>query len=338
MKAESKPVYAKEQCRRVRLVDSSTGKSIVGIEDLSLDRRKGRLFLSAYDRLAVAKAVRERAFSVPEGGIYEISYKALVETDAAEMTVAPLINREDVPGGLRPVGVSYDPDTEEIAFVNRGYQKINEKWSMTPRVQRISQDGAVYVAGEGPAPRHANNILAEGGELFVTFDHGLAGWRAKIEEALSWRKSGVVDRDGRMLFDGAAYANGLARLANGDIALAGTRERAIIILQKSARGLGLLARIPVPGGPDNVTIADDGGIVTAVHPSMLRIGLNRLFGIGRAPSRVVKVDEKTGAAEILFDDISGALFSAATVAIESAGALVLGSVTDEGLLVCKRSS
>ena len=338
VKAASNVKYPAEQCRRVRLINSSSGEAVVGVEDLALDRRRGRLFLSAYDRHAVAKAVRNRAFSVPEGGVYEISFARLTEGDETTMEIPPMVRRDEAPGGLRPVGISYDPDTDELAFVNRGYQKIDEKWSMTARVHRVGSDGEVYIAEESSAPCNANNIVAEKGDLLVSFDHGYCGWRGKIEEALAMKTSGVADGDGRALFSNAAYANGLARTHKGDVVLAATRESALILLDRTTKGLGLLTRIPVEGGPDNVTIADDGGIVAAVHPSMMRIGLNRMFGIGKAPSRVIKVDPDSGASEVLFDDPSGALFSAATVAVESKSALVLGSVTDEGLLVCKGSA
>ena len=91
----------------------------------------------------------------------------------------------------------------------------------------------------------------------------------------------------------------------------------------------------VPGGPDNLTVSSDGGIVAAVHPSLMAIGLNRRLGVGKAASRIVKIDPETGAVEILFNDPHGELFSAATVAAEWNGGLILGSVTDEGLLFCK---
>ena len=68
------------------------------------------------------------------------------------------------------------------------------------------------------------------------------------------------------------------------------------------------------------------------------MALHRRLGIGRAPSRIIKANPQTGAVEILFDDPDGALFSAATVAVEWAGALIAGSVTDEGLLVCRAAA
>ena len=146
------------------------------------------------------------------------------------------------------------------------------------------------------------------------------------------RRSGLSDEKGAALFDGASYANGLARLDDGSIAMAATRERALLVLE----GPGELKegrRIALPGGPDNLTMSGD-KIVAAVHPSTMRLAAALKLGIGKAPSRVVKVDPANGFVDLLFDDPSGKTFAGATVAVERDGALILGSATDEGLLVC----
>lgn len=330
--------YAAEDCRRVALIDQATGERVRGAEDFAVDRRRGLLYVAAYDRRAVERAVSRRALSVPQGGVYITPLAALFDPTADEASVAPMLRPQDVAGGLRPHGISFDPATGEAAFINRAYNRLNGGWAMTPRVERAGVNGAVYVGAARPAPCSANSLLEEGGRTLVSFDHGECGWRAGLEDMFRLKRSGVAAADGEVLFAGAAFANGLARTHDGHLALAATRENAVLLMRSKAEGLVETGRIDLPGGPDNLTLADDGGVVAAVHPSMFRIFLDRRHGIGRAPSRIVKAYPDSGSVELLFDDPSGRVFAAATVAAQIGDYLVAGSVTDEGLLVCSKAS
>jgi hypothetical protein len=326
------PRYAAETCSRVALVDTATGDAIRGAEDLAVDSGHDRLIVSAHDRRAVAKAVSARAGDVPQGGIYAVSFSD-IRDGLGKVAAAPLVDPASVPGGLRPHGVAYIPQTDEIAFVNRAYQKIDGRWRLTPKIVRVGVgDGA---AGGEQKPTHcaANDLIADEAGLLVSFDHGdCGGWRRSLEEALVLRRSGVSDENGAPLFDGAAYANGLLQLVDGSIAVAATREKALLILDRSgAAAPG--RRIALPGGPDNLTPSND-EVVAAVHPSTLRLAAALRLGLGKAPSRAVKIDPATGDVRVLFDDPTGRLFSGASVAVERDGVLILGSAIDEGLLVC----
>lgn len=327
--------YAAEDCRRVALIDQASGEPVRGAEDFAVDRRRGLLYVAAYDRRAVERAAARKAMSVPQGGVYVASLAALFDPMTDEVGVASMLRPQDVAGGLRPHGISFDADAGEVAFINRAYNRLNGGWAMTPRVERAGVDGAVFVGAARPAPCSANNLLDEDGATLVSFDRGECGWRAVFEDMFRLKDSGVAGGDGEVLFAGAAFANGLARTRDGDLVLAATRENALLVMQSAPQGLTETARIALPGGPDNLTVADDGGVVAAVHPSMFRIFLDRRHGIGRAPSRIVKADPDSGSVEILFDDPGGRVFAAATVAAEIGGHLIAGSVTDSGLLVCK---
>jgi hypothetical protein len=326
--------YGAEDCRRVALLDVATGNSIRGVEDLALDPARDRLYVAAYDRRGVERAVRRKEFSIPEGGVYTVSLSGLVDgRDTAPATA--FVRREDIAGGLRPHGISYNAEIGEIAFINRGYQRLNGRWKMIPRVERIGVRGEIIVGKEAATPCAANDLLDEPRLSMISFDHEHCDWRAGLEDAFSLRRSGVVDEDGAPLYDRALYANGIARTADGGIALAATREKAVLLMDERAGGLTLSRRIALPGGPDNLTLATDGAIIAAVHPSLFLMGLHRRLGFAAAPSRIVKADPATNSVEVLFDDPEGALFSAATVGAEWNGALIAGSVTDDGLLVCK---
>jgi hypothetical protein len=71
-----------------------------------------------------------------------------------------------------------------------------------------------------------------------------------------------------------------------------------------------------------------------VHPSIWRYAAALKLGLGKAPSRVVRIDPASAEVEVVFDDPRGDVFAGATVAVERDDVLILGSATDEGLLVC----
>lgn len=341
--------YDLAHCARATLIDVSNGARVVGAEDLAVDRAARRLIVSAYDRRAAERAARRGAFLVPEGGVYAVDLVELLARDGRLVPARPLAPPSRFAGGLRPHGLSFDPAAREIAFVNRSYQKIDRRWRMTPRLERIGANGEVVFGGEAPAGCAANDLASVGGAALVTFDHGACGWRAAMEDVFALKRSGVANDDGARLFDGVQYANGIAVAADAageaTLAVAATREAAILRLAStggdlaSGERLRQVERIDTPGGPDNLTVSPDGGVVAAVHPSLWRLALHRKLGIGDAPSRVVKVDVGGARVEPLLDDPTGATFAGATVAVELGpswgGALVVGSATDAGLLVCR---
>ncbi len=336
--AEISPAkYGHDQCRRVALHDARTGAAIIGAEDFAFDPQTGRLFISAYDRRAVENAARKKAASLPQGGVYAVPLTALFEGGPG-VAADPLISPSEIDGGLHPHGLGFDGANNEIVFINRAYRRVGGKWKMTPQLQRIGAGGEIFVGVAGRAPCAANDVLVTDGSVLASFDHRNCGWRAVFEDGFGLKRSGVADEAGALLFAHASFANGLARTAGGAIALAATREKALLLLTNKSGRVVETARVQLPGGPDNLTLGFDGGLIAAIHPSLMRLALNRKLGVGKAPSRIVKVDPDIGAVDILFDDSDGKLFSAATVAVETQAGLVIGSVTDSGVLVCKEVS
>lgn len=329
--------FATGECRRVALIDADTGASIVGAEDFAYDAVGKRLFFSSYDRRAAEKAAKRRQTAIPNGGVYSAALSDIFSADASSISVKPLAAPGDVAGGLRPHGISYDARKDELVFINRTYQRLNNKWEMLPRLQRIRADGEMFVGAFDDAPCAANDVLVTTQQTFMSFDHGRCDWRAGIEDILKLKRSGLALGRDRRVYDRAGFANGLAQTADGMIAMAATRENAILLLKERSGAVEEFMRIDLPGGPDNLSIASDGDIVAAVHPSLWRLGLNRKMGVGKAPSRIVKVNSASGGVELLFDDPTGRLFSAATIAVETPYGLVAGSVTDEGVLVCREA-
>ena len=329
------PLYAPDQCQRVTLEDPETG-TVIGVEDLAYDPLRQLFILSAYDRRAVEKAAGKRARQVPEGGVYALGRDAVLAAGNAPLVVRSLIDRAPIPGGLRPHGLDLDFQTREIVFINRSYQKIDRRWRMTPRLVRASldrRDGSAAIAGVVHCA--ANNLVSSGATVLISHDHGGCGGAALREDITGARRSGLVDTNGHHVFDAARFANGVVDLGNDEIALAATRENTVRILTARGARFEIDRVLSVPGGPDNLSLAADGRIIAALHPSLWRTALHRKLGFDRAPSRIVSVDPVTGETRLLYDDPRGRQFSAATAAIDFGDGLLAGSATDAGLLLCR---
>ena len=326
--------YAQDDCRRVALIDAHSGKALRGAEDFALDGEGKRLFVTAYDRRAVEKAARKNNDILPQGGIYEVSLDVLFSQQVKEISVTSLASAVDFTGGLHPHGLSFDATNHELIFINRTYEREHGRWTMTPRLQRIGANGEVFVGAPEAAHCAANDVAASREGVITSFDHASCGFGAKLENVFFLKRSGV-ERDSEPLFSKASFANGVLSHEDGRIVMAATREKALLVLNKTDDGYHEIARVSLPGGPDNLSFNSDGAVIAAVHPSTFALMLNRKFGVGKAPSRIVEANLETGDVEMLFDDPKGALFSAATVGVETESGFAAGSVTDEGLLVCQ---
>lgn len=328
-------VYTDDDCRRVSLIDTVSESEVVGAEDLAYDRATGRIIISAYNRRAAEAAAAARADAVPEGGLYAVGLDALGD-DPVVLRVDPLVANDEVADGLRPHGMTIDVARGEVIFINRAYHHADRAWVMTPRLLRLGADGAVSNEGS-TVPCAANDVVMSGDAPLISFDHKACDWRGGLEDLLGSRESGVTFAGGGGSFSGVGHANGLVVLESGAVVLAATRDRALFVLEKDGSAFSVQRKIELPGAPDNLTLSPDGTIVVALHPSLPAIGAQRKLGIGRAGTRIVRVDAESGVVTLLYDDPKASLFSAATAAVEIGDSLVAGSALDKGLLVCRRA-
>ncbi len=309
--------FALEDCGRVALTDTGSGRPIVGVEDMALLPDGNTLILSAMDRLA-----REwRSDSTPEGGLFEVSLKRLA---AGEIWAAPIVRSGAVEGGLFPLGLAVSSDGERLAFINRARDGTVSIVGGTLRRGTFS----LRTTRSDPLFCRANDLEFSGDgamALRVTLDRGDCG--------MSWADLKPGSTSGRVISvnlgglappkieqTGLAFANGIAGLYVAE-----------------TRGWRLHHRldrpVDLPGGPDNLNWDGLGGLIAALHPSPFRFAAYRYGYHDTAPTRIVRVDLDRNI-EVLFDDPAGEVFSAASVAVLSGGVLVAGSMRDAGLVVC----
>lgn len=320
------------------VVDPQSGQALRGVEDLAATRDGAWLLLSAYDRLAVETALSEaRAPSPTTLAAAGLFWVRVADLDAGRAEATRALWRDETPGALLPHGLDLarvPEDGARLAVINRRFDPAHPE-ALTPEILV-----AALVAAETPgAPprlaletRHrdpalcqANDVLWTGARLTVSLDVGHCGG---VDILFSSGRALEIAPDGsqRLTAAGLAFANGLA-LAPGDLAVAETRgDRLRLVMSER--------EVALPGGPDNLTVTDDGRILAALHPSLIRLALYRFGWRARAPSRIVAVEPASGAVTVLYDDPGGALFSGATAALQVGERLIMGSVRDEGLLLC----
>ena len=306
-------LYQADDCRHIAVIDPVTEQPLVGIEDLALSSG-GRLLLSAYDRNADAEVV---------GGIYSVSLFGLM--GGGQVRAQLVSNGPEQRVAFRPHGISLSRNGDRLAVINRfapGEARI-EVGDLTPEGWIVDR----RISGERLC--RANDLFLIGGrrdEMNITLD------REDCTPSMRDIKPGSTT--GKLgFFDGTHFEISRVRLSfpNGVAGpyIAETREDRI--LRPGA------APIALPGAPDNLNLDDEDKLIVAVHPKLSQLWLYREGVVEIAPTRLLRVDTTTGSIDVLFDDPSGQVFSAATSAVFRDGMLVAGSVQDHGLLVCRKA-
>jgi hypothetical protein len=349
------PPMPATDCRPVRLIDADTGRSVVGAEDIAIDPAAGIAYVSAHDRRALAEADGPAARGV-QAGIYALPLAAgRLPPDSVEVTDLAHAFAAGQPFFPHGIDVYREGDTVRLFAVNRRHGAMHEPEQRTAvEVFDAEPDRLVHrTTIAHPLVCRANDVAALGADRFlVSNDRGACGDRdAMWENVLGLERArvvyGVLRGDGgaslRTVAGGIAFANGLAvgPAERPRVYVAATRGRALLVYRLAdllTRGASEpVDRIALDAGPDNLHPGPPGRLLTAVHPSLMRLWLylNRHLGVDTAPSRVIEIDLEDGETRPVWADPSGAMLSAATVAAWHAGVLLVGSVMDEGLVACR---
>ena len=329
-------------CERVALVERHDGAAVTGPEDIAYDPASGLVFVSAYDRRAAAPG------DAGGGGIYAVALAALLAASGS-VSVDRISRTVDQGGQFRPHGIDVlrDDDGLWLFAVLHRYAEGGTRLTRVARMRVLP--GALEPAGQvdGSAVCRANDVVAVGtAAAIVSRTHGTCRPRWPLFgdafDAASGRAAriGFAAEDAAPvpLADNLGHANGVARDADGTVYVAETRGGAVAVLAADGtaeEAAGVSRRLPLDGGPDNLSWTADGRLLTAVHPNLFRLALAFAGVVDRAPSDVVAIDPDGGAVETLFRDPSGRLVSAATAAVEAEGRLLIGSVLDDALVLCR---
>jgi hypothetical protein len=345
--------WAEAACRHV-IVEAPGSRVVSGAEDLAVDRDRGVLYLSAFDRRAVAARRLEPSGRLILGGIYAVPVAALAE--ARRVTARDVSAEFKRQHDFRPhgIGLYREGGTARALFaVNRSYRQVGGDWKRSDRVEMFDLDShglrhRKTVAH--PLMCRANDVAALGpGSFLVTNDHGTcAGFGKLAEDVAGLSASYVLHYDGkvtRKVATNIPFANGIVVGAGGQVYVAATRGHGIHVydlktLLAATKPLSSVPSvIPVGSGVDNLSFDNDGALLAAVHPSMFKLAVHLRGWLGplEAESHVARIplDKPMRARpSVIFKD-NGIKFPAATSAVAVGSLTVIGSVTAPGIMVCK---
>lgn len=355
-------------CHKVLVRDAASGTIVRGIEDIAIDERTATAYLAADDRRAVEQALAENRGEVPQGGIYALDLDK-VTADTREVAVNDATAAFKLGNSFHPHGIDLvvTPGERPTLFaVNR---RQGDRWP--GKVAATGADATIEVfdvVDSHPARlvhRHsvqshllcrANDVAGLARDRFLVSIDGsaCAGPARWLELGLGLARGAVMlgfvgdaskgaeENDTIVpVAENIDFANGIA-LDDRRVFLAATRGRVLLVYARDGvvgvRGpLEPERVIPLAAAPDNLSWAPDGRLLVAVHPSLLKLARYRYGWLdpGSAPSEIIDVDVSDDGRRLLHRDEQGRVLSAASVAVVHDDLLLVGSVVDDGLMVCR---
>lgn len=344
-------------CGAARLSDGqgdrgSSGPCVVrpgaaGAEDFALDWERRYLFVSSDDR---------RAQQIVRGG--EASPPGRILTLAADDPDPrrPLasIDLRNLPDRFHPHGVGlWSSRNEERVLMAVSHPEAPSYEGSVIEIFDVGIDGGLRHRRSVSAPwlTRPNDVVPTGPDSFyVTIEGGAkAGsfWDL-IGMATGQDRSGSIwffdGSSGRKVAGGLSFANSLALSSDGSRLFAtSTVTRALHIFNRNliSEELNPIRTIDLGSGLDNITVDPADRIFIAAHRDLPAF----VFGHARnarrkSPSQALQVEGAAGVGDVAFREVfasEGDDLSAASVAVEINGRLVLGGVYDDGILVCDAS-
>lgn len=312
-------------CQAVDLIDDVTGEKVIGVEDLDFDLATDTIFLSAYDRRAVAHEIKAGNVTT-QGGIYTLKLDDIPGSSILPVHDISQAYKEEK-NEFRPHGFALFPLGRSLVVINRRFSNFKDKAKLTPRIEKflISSDGFVHMKTVNFEDVCDPYDLAFDETDFVYTD-------AAENCSNSWfGKKGTLrlhkDSGTEIIAENLFFPNGVA-YTNKTLAVAQTTDFSILELKSSTN-------IPLSIAPDNLTIDQDDNLYVAGFPNLLDyyLYMKGWFGVKKSPSVAYRIAPKTYDQTLLFED-DGTMISGATVALRVGDYLILGSAWDDHIAIC----
>lgn len=311
---------------RCRLVDGP-----VGTEDVTIDARAGRAYISAADRRAeMAGAPKPGAiWAYDLGGVGQIPVNLTADAGLYFQPHGISLWREDDGSAVLFVvnhpaaGHGWPPHTIEIFDVGR-----------TELVHRATLTDERLVM--------PNDVVAVARDRFyVTNTHQYPpGWRQTLESYLQVRGAAVLHYGPGGFSTAIAdlvLPNGINVSADGrTLYIASTTWQSVLVYDRDPRSdaLTLRAEIPIGTGGDNIEMDDEGQLWIGSHPKLLALIAHQGDPTHPVPAQVMRIsaDGKT-VEEVYLSD--GVPLAAASVAARLGDRLLIGQIFGAGFLDCE---
>jgi arylesterase/paraoxonase len=304
-------------------------------EDIQIDRARGIAFLSYLDRRAAIE------------GRHALGTVMLLDLNVPDGRPRPALTVE--PPDFRPQGLSlYRAGDGSQRLFAISHPRAGD--APGPNRVEIFEQGPTGAFApvrtiEDPLLRHPNAILAVGPDQFYVANDSGAGNRLErgLERLFRRAISEVVFFDGRRMRSVAAgleSATGIGMSPDGSrvyVSEAFGNRVAIFAREPGSGDLRLLERVDLAAAPDNINVNADGTVWIAAHARGLALMRHLRDARLRAPTVVYRYvpDAKPAArlTEIYMND--GEEISAGSVGAPFGNQLLIGSLTERRLLVCR---
>ena len=308
-------------------------KAIFGVlssEDITIDPKTGFAFISSADR----RTQWSSSSHVRKGAIYGLDLKA---RDPELVNLTADFAEEFNPHGI---GLWLEGNEKSLFVVNHrqdGHFVEIFDFKDNRLIHRESVQGSLM--------HSPNDVIPVGPRTFyVTNDHGNSSDLGRVvEEYLQLARSLVLYYDGddfRIVAEGLAYANGINLSPDGKtvyVAATVGQEVCVYDRDRGTEDLKLRHTIELGTGPDNIEVDERNNLWIGCHPKLLTFVKYSKDPEELSPSQVLKVTvQKPGLYTV--DEIylnSGEPLSGSSVAAVFGDTMLIGSVFDTRLLLCK---
>jgi len=303
----------------------ATYRGIYGPEDMDLDERAGRLYISSSDRWSI--------------------FKGLPTTDAiwvldVDSTATPRRMTHNYPGEFHPHGISLlQKETESFLFVVNHNAAGNFVESF-----RIHRDSLVYQHSYSDDNMCCPNdvVAVDRDKFYVTNDHGTkGGFKRTLEDYGRIPYSSVLYFDGQKfttVIDGLRYGNGI-NVDGTRLYVATTTGQNLLTYERdlTTGQLTQVGKIGLKTGLDNIDVDADGNLWIAAHPKLLAFVAHAKDSTKKSPSQVLRLVPQPGNTfrvdEIFMDD--GSILSGSSIAVRYKDELFVGGVFQPRILRIK---
>lgn len=309
---------------------------IAGPEDLAFDRASGLAFVSVDDRRTNLKTPG----SLP-GAI--LVFDAKSDTPVFR-DVTPSTLTDFHPHGLSLLRL---PDGRLLLFVVNHLQ-----YTAGHAVERFEwrNDSLIHLEQimDQELMTSPNDVLAvDERRFYVTNDHGYPkpGLSRTLEDYLQRAISYVNYYDGkamRQVASDIAYANGINRSLDGRrIYVAATTGRKVITYHVDSLdgSLNKIKETDMATGVDNIDVDEAGDLWIGCHPQLLKFVAHAADSSKKSPSQVLRLkplaDGSFKTEEVYLND--GLSYSGSTVAVPVGERLLVGSVFEQTILICRNA-
>ncbi|MCH8081572.1 MAG: hypothetical protein IID52_04225 [Proteobacteria bacterium] len=335
LKIEGDPLLT--ACWGVEVYDDLTGEKVVGVEDLDFDPATGTIFLSAYDRRAVAREIDEGKVTT-QGGIYTINVSDI--TDATSLQVTDISRAFKEAGNeFRPHGFSLGVLDEQkmLMVINRTVQ-TGDNILIVPKIllfSLYSEKLNLEHSFESKGYCDLYDVVFKSYEIVATNDlsrcYDLQNNNLKRGELIPYYENVVPT-----LISSSDLPNGIAYWGESKLVYSETKNKELIVIDFSNGGFDFLYEfIKTKGFPDNLTVDETNNLIVAVFPNLIDyfFFMKSWIGVNKSPSAAYRISPETYEQTLLFKD-DGAMISGATVALRAGDYLILGSGWDDHIAIC----